>query len=58
MPGDYLLRGWREAGLLKPSIVTGILRTMKHQMVRRRLGRMPGDELEEFARLMRQALAL
>jgi len=26
--GDYKIKGWRESGLLYPSIVTGIFRTI------------------------------
>jgi mRNA interferase MazF len=43
--GDYLLAGWKEAGLLFPSIVTGILRTIKGQMVHRSLGSVAASEL-------------
>ena len=43
--GDYLLAGWKESGLLLPSIVTGILRTIKVQMIHRRLGSVPASEL-------------
>ncbi len=43
--GDHFLAGWKEAGLLFPSIVTGILRTIKAQMVHRRLGSAPASEL-------------
>jgi mRNA interferase MazF len=31
--GDHKIKGWREAGLLYPSIVTGIIRTIKHNTV-------------------------
>ena len=30
--GDHKLRAWREAGLLYPSVVTGIIRTVKQDM--------------------------
>ena len=36
--GDYIVADWTSAGLLLPSIVTGILRTIKQTMVERRLG--------------------
>jgi len=36
--GDYIVTDWTGAGLLLPSIVTGILRTIKRTMVERRLG--------------------
>jgi hypothetical protein len=44
--------------LLLPSIVTGILRTIKRTMVERRPGRMADTEMQTFGRLLRRALAL
>lgn len=43
--GDHLLSTWKEAGLLFPSVVTGILRTVKTTMVHRKLGSMPKAEM-------------
>ena len=43
--GDHLLAGWKEAGLLFPSLVTGIIRTIKSQMIHRRLGSIPHREM-------------
>jgi len=43
--GDHLVSGWHEAGLLSPSIVTGIVRTIKQSMVYRRLGTLPPQDL-------------
>ena len=56
--GDYMMADWRGAGLLFPSIVNGILRTIKQTMVERRLGRMADTEMPAFERLLRRALAL
>jgi hypothetical protein len=56
--GDYIVTDWTGAGLLLPSIVTGILRTIKQTMVERRLGRMADTEMQTFGRLLRRALAL
>jgi hypothetical protein len=56
--GDYIVTDWTGAGLLLPSIVTGILRTIKQTMVERRLGRMADTETQTFGRLLRRALAL
>jgi len=36
--GDHLLRDWQDAGLLDPSRVTAILRTVKQGMIDRKLG--------------------
>ncbi len=56
--GDYPLAGWKEAGLLFPSLVTGILRTVKVQMVRRRLGSVSRRELAAIDTNLRNILAL
>ncbi len=36
--GDTKIDGWKEAGLLYPSLVTGIIRTIKENMVVHKLG--------------------
>ena len=56
--GDYVVADWTGAGLLFPSMVTAILRTIKQAMVERRLGRMADGEVQAVGRLLRRALAL
>jgi mRNA interferase MazF len=56
--GDHLIAGWREAGLLFPSVSTGVIRTIKQGMVERRLGTMPPGDLQAIAEKLGQALAL
>ena len=36
--GDHLIADWKGAGLLFPSLATGILRTIKQTMVRKKEG--------------------
>jgi mRNA interferase MazF len=36
--GDHRVEGWQQAGLLFPSVATGIIRTVKQTMIERRLG--------------------
>lgn len=36
--GDYRIKNWKAAGLLYPSVVTGIIRTVKQSMIQRKLG--------------------
>ena len=43
--GDYKIKAWRESGLLSPSIVTGIVRTIKHDMIASKMGELPASEL-------------
>lgn len=56
--GDHPLVRWKEAGLLFPSVVTGILRTAKKDMVHRRLGAVPKAEMTVVDRTLRAALGL
>jgi len=43
--GDTELKHWKAAGLLYPSLITGILRTTKKDIVHRRLGRLFQEDL-------------
>src|SRR6266404_5091233 len=56
--GDYKVKAWRESGLLYPSIVTGIIRTIKHDMIARKLGALRPPELHAVDDKLRAILAL
>jgi mRNA interferase MazF len=56
--GDYRIKAWRDAGLLYPSIVTGIVRTIKHDMITGRMGALPASELQAVEERLREILAL
>jgi len=56
--GDYLVDGWREAGLLAPSVSTGVVRTVKQGMIERRLGRLPGSDLSAVRERLASILGL
>jgi mRNA interferase MazF len=58
LPGDHLIREWREAGLPRPSVATGILRTVKRSMIERSLGQMAVADLQTFQKLLRDTLGL
>jgi len=58
LAGDHLLKGWREAGLLFPSVITGILRTIQRDMIRRRLGSLSVPDLEVVESELRSSLDL
>lgn len=58
LAGDHLLKGWRAAGLLFPSVVTGILRTIQQGMIRRRLGSLSMPDLEAVESELRSSLDL
>ena len=56
--GDHLLSGWKEAGLLFPSVATSITRTVKQSMIERRLGSMLAEDLHKFQDSLRNAIGL
>ena len=56
--GDHLIRGWQEAGLLFPSVATGIIRTIKQGMIARKLGIMPPPDMKRIDGNLRDALEL
>jgi mRNA interferase MazF len=56
--GDYRIKAWRESGLLHPSIVTGIVRTIKHDMIAGNMGVLPASELIAVEEKLREILAL
>lgn len=56
--GDHPIADWKDAGLLFPSLVTGILRTVKRTMIDRKLGALPKPDLDAFDRELRRSLGL
>ena len=58
LAGDHLINDWQGAGLLFPSVATGIIRTIKQGMIARKLGVMPGDDMEAIDDNLRAALGL
>ena len=56
--GDHLLDDWKGAGLLFPSLVTGILRTIHRGMVERKLGALAKRDLDAVDRAVRKSLAV
>jgi len=58
LTGDTRLAQWQAAGLLYPSVVTGILRTIKQQMTASKLGRLAQDDLNLVEEEVGQILGL
>jgi mRNA interferase MazF len=56
--GDHLISDWKEAGLLYPSTVTGIIRTVKQEMIDRRLGALALKDLQAVEQNLRRVLGL
>lgn len=56
--GDYLLDGWQSAGLLFPSVATGIFRTVKQSMVEKKLGAIKTTDMKRMDDNIRVAFGL
>ena len=54
--GDTKLEQWKAAGLLFPSVVTGIIRTIKASLITRKLGALAEPDLQKVHRHLRSAL--
>jgi mRNA-degrading endonuclease toxin of MazEF toxin-antitoxin module len=58
LAGDHLIKDWGEAGLLFPSVATGIIRTIKQGMIAKKLGIMPLPDMKGIEGNLRDALGL
>ena len=58
LTGDYLMVGWEGCGLIFPSVVTGILRTIKQSMIERKMGEISPRDLAEIESNLTQILEL
>ncbi|HOT29429.1 MAG TPA: type II toxin-antitoxin system PemK/MazF family toxin [Candidatus Ozemobacteraceae bacterium] len=56
--GDTRIREWKEAGLLYPSTLTGILFTIKKHLLEKKLGTLSPEDLERAERNFREILEL
>ncbi len=44
--GDFLINDWQDAGLLFPSVATGVIRTIKQGMITRTLGSLSHRDMD------------
>lgn len=58
LTGDYLMVDWEDSGLIFPSVVTGILRTIKQSMIERKMGEISPRDLAEIESNLTQILEL
>ena len=58
LPGDTAVERWREAGLLDPSVVTGVVLTMSAGSVEKRLGSLSAADLQAVEASLRLSLGL
>jgi len=54
--GDTKLERWKTAGLLFPSVVTGIIRTIKADVITRKLGVVTNPDLQKVHQHLKSAL--
>ncbi len=54
--GDTKLEQWKVAGLLFPSLVTGIIRTVKASLIMRKLGVLAKPDLQKVHQHLKNAL--
>ena len=58
LPGDTRLADWAAARLPRPSVVTGILQTVKRSAVMRAFGSLSARDLRAVENRLREAIAL
>ena len=56
--GDHAIKDWQEAGLPLPSTATGIIRTIKQEMIIKKLGALPAGDLNAVDEQLRISLSL
>lgn len=56
--GDHTIALWKDAGLPLPSTATGIIRTIKQEMIVKKLGELPAPDLNAVEAQLRTSLAL
>jgi len=54
--GDTKINKWKEAGLIYPSLATGIVRTIKMSMIIRKLGTLSKQDFQTVQKNFRKAI--
>ena len=58
LTGDYLMVDWEDSGLIFPSVVTGVLRTVDRDTVAEKLGVLGEGDLRSVDNSLRLSLAI
>ena len=58
LSGDYVLEDWEAGGLLRPSVVTGVLRTAKVYRILRKMGEISPVDLRGYETVLQSSLGL
>lgn len=56
--GDHPIEDWQGAGLLRPSVVTGIVRTISRSAIQRTVGVTAGKDLRQVDDQLRRTLGI
>jgi mRNA interferase MazF len=56
--GEHRIARWRDSGLLFPSVITGLIRTVASAMIDRRLGSLDASDLQVTNDNLRRSLGL
>jgi mRNA interferase MazF len=54
--GEVAIAQWKEAGLLKPSVLKPVLATIERGLVLRKLGRLQADDRQALRQVLRAIL--
>jgi len=58
LPGDTKIEDWQEAGLKYPSLVTGIIQTLKMNIIERKLGHLSLHDFSTMQTNLKKSLGL
>jgi len=58
LTGDYLIKDWKKAGLISPSLATCIIRTIKQDMISKKLGKVTANDLKQIDKHLKIALGI
>jgi len=56
LPGDTKIKEWQQAGLKFPSIITGIIQTLKIDIIERKLGKLALSDFLKYQSTLRKTL--
>ena len=54
--GEAVIASWKEAGLIKPSVLKPLLATVERSLIRRKLGHLEPDDLNTIREVLRTIL--
>lgn len=58
LPGDIIIKDWQESGLKYPSLVTGIIQTLKMDIIERKLGKLATADYLKYKYNLQKVLGL